>query len=143
MLVLHAPRTQRTLFHDAPAMSASEEDLFQGEELLRYRAVYFKTSHQQRQVRALARLDKANQFVGGMGVGRTALRGVFGRLDFPGIPEKQRHTDPFSLLHLPPDDPRAPINPSKVRDELGPFVRPEPEERPPWIKREEKWPVRR
>ena len=140
LCVVEAPRAERELLAAAPPLTVSEGKRFRTPALRRLRAVYFKSEVQSRQIRALARLDEADRVAARLGAGPSALRRVFGRVLVPGIPENQAGTDAFSLLHPPPDDPRAPDDPARLRAALAALLRPEPVPRPPWLARGELWP---
>ena len=109
-------------------------------ELQRFRALYFKEILLGRQIRALARLTKANAMAKRLQVGPETLRTIYGRVLVPGIPEKQLSSDAFALLRLPPDDPSRPVDIPRIRLALDEFLRPEIDPRPPWLEPVDPWP---
>jgi hypothetical protein len=142
LVQMQAPHVERTLIQGAPAMTASEVRQFPIPELQRLRAIYFKEHERDRQVRALARLDKAEPLIRRLGAGPVALHHVFGRVLVPGVPEYQLSSDAFRLLVLPPDDPNSSPDPVRLRAALGDLLRPESEPRPIWLDPGDPWPPR-
>ena len=102
LCVIQIPRAQQQLIQSAPAPAADEARLFPGTALLAGRARYFKSEFHDRQHRALVRLDRLDQLLADLKASPDSLRGVFGRISFPGISEQQRSCDGFSLLRPPP-----------------------------------------
>jgi hypothetical protein len=138
--VIQVPRAERSLIRRAPEMSDWESQLMPVPDLQRVRALYFKEEIRDRQVRAFARLDRAQAFIGRLGTGPKRLREVFGRVLVPGIPERQISTDAFSVLRLPPDHPDVKSDPERLHEALDSLIQPEAEPRPPWLLRSEPWP---
>ncbi len=133
LCVIQFPRAEQQLIQSAPAPAADEARLFPSTALLAGRARYFKSEFHDRQHRALVRLDRLDQLLGALKASPDSLRGVFGRISFPGISEQQHSCDGFSLLL-----PRA-RNPDTLAElgsrsmELVELLRPEPEPTPPWL----------
>ena len=140
LCVLHGPRAERNLLKHAPALYASEAELFPIPELQRFRALYFKEELLGRQVRALARLTKAESALARLNAGRETLRRIYGRVLVPGIPEKQLNSDAFSLMKLPPEDPARPPELPRIHRALDDLIRPESAPRPIWLKQNDPWP---
>ncbi|GAC1467023.1 MAG: hypothetical protein NVSMB9_08160 [Isosphaeraceae bacterium] len=140
LCVIQAPRAERELIAAAPPLTGSETRRFPIAGLQRLRAIYFRSEMQDRQLRAFARLDRADRVVARLGTGAGTLRRVFGRVLVPGIPENQIGTDVFSLLRLPADDPSALDDPARLHAALDELIRPEPRPRPPWLDPGDPWP---
>jgi len=140
LCVLQVSRAERTLLVNAPALSAKELKLLPIPSLQRYRALYFKEVFLARQIRALARLEKADAAVAKLRVGPETLRSIYGRVLVPGIPEKQLSTDSFSLLRHPPEDSSRPVDIARVRFALDELLRPEIDPRPAWLEPDDPWP---
>ena len=140
--LLQSPRAERILLQYAPPLSPSEAKFFLIAELQRFRALYFREESLNRQIRALARLEKANPVAARLKLGPKTLRRIYGRVLMPGIPENQLASDIFSLLKLPPDDPALPVDVGRVRLALDDLFRAENEPRPPWLSPTEPWPRR-
>ncbi len=141
LLAIHAPREERLVIAEGPRLLPSEQLRFPIPELQRLRALYFREEHRDRQVRSLARLEKAKPVIDGLGVGRDDLRRIYGRIPFPGIPELQTHTDPFSMIRIPAGSRGAPGAP-EVRQTLDIYLRPEPQPRPEWLTPSDPWPAK-
>ena len=131
--LIQIPRAEQQLIQNAPAFVPEEARLFPSTGLLAGRALYFKGEFHDRQHRALVRLDRLDQLLFDLKASPESLRGVFGRVSFPGIAEKQLSCDAFSLLY-----PRA-RNPDTLAElanrsiELVELVRPEREPERPWL----------
>jgi hypothetical protein len=137
--LLQGPRALRFVLDRAPELTPGEVRRFPIPELKRLRAIYLLDEARERQVRALRRLDLAEQVAARLGIGRAAIRSAFGRVLVPGIPENQTATDAVDLLSLPADGPTS--DPARVRAALAEYLRPEPEPRPPWLDPAEAWPA--
>jgi len=138
--LIQAPRAERRLIQGAPPLTPSEAGKFPIPELQRLRALYLKAEHHDRQVRALARLEKVQSLAWQLNAGRRTLRGIFGRRLIPGLTAQQDLADAIDLLILPPDDRSSPPDPARLRDALDDLMRPEPDFRPAWISPNERWP---
>lgn len=139
LLLTQEPRALRRLLERAPKMTPSEARRFLLTELKRVRAVGLLEEERARQVRALRRLDLAEDTARRLGIGRAAIRAAFGRVIVPGIPEKQRGTDAVDLLRLPEEG--AVSDQARVLAALGDFLRQEPPLRPTWLEPGEAWPA--
>jgi hypothetical protein len=137
--LLQGPRALRLFLDRAPALTPGEMRRFPIPELKRLRAIYLLDESRARQIRALRRLDLAEEAAARLGIGRMAIRSVFGRVLVPGIPENQTATDAVDLLRLPPKGPTS--DPARVRAALAKFLSQEPEPRPPWLDPAEAWPA--
>jgi hypothetical protein len=142
MALIQAPRAERRLIQGAPALSPSEARKFPIPELQRLRALYLKAEHHNRQVRALARLEKVQSLAWQLNAGRRTLHDVFGRQLVPGLTAQQDLADAIDLLILPPDDRSSPPDPARLRDALDALLRPESDFRPIWIPPDERWPAK-
>jgi hypothetical protein len=135
-----APRAERQFIAKGPAMTPGEARLFPIPELQRLRALSLAGEHRERQLRALARLDKAESLARRLGVGRGALREAFGRLRIPGLRAHEGLPDALDLLSLPRDDRAAPADVWRLRATFDDLIRPEPQWRPPWLLPSDPWP---
>jgi hypothetical protein len=140
MVALQVPRGARMLLLESPPMSASEKLALPTPLMRRLRALYFKEEFHGRQLRALARLDKADRLAWQLGAGPETLRRVFGRVLVPGIPPAQIVSDAVGLLLPPPDNPSAPPDPDRLHLAFDDLFRTEPELRPAWLHPDEPWP---
>jgi hypothetical protein len=138
--LIQAPRAERRVIQWAPPLTPSEVKEFPIPELLRLRALLLKGLHRDRQVRALARLDKVRSLAWQLNAGRATLRQVFGRRLIPGLTMQQDLADAIDLLVLPPDDRSPAPPPDRLHEALDDLLRPEPNIRPPWILPDEHWP---
>ena len=137
--LIQAPRAERRLIQGAPPLTLSEAGKFPIPELQRLRALYLKAEHHDRQVRALARLEKVQSLAWQLNAGRRTLHGIFGRRLIPGLTAQQDLADAIDLLILPPDDRPSPPDPARLRDALDDLMRPEADFRPAWISPNERW----
>jgi hypothetical protein len=101
------------------------------------RATYLNAESSEHLRRTLARLDRVEQIALREGIGKAAIRRVFGRVLVPGIPEKHA-SDAASLLRIPEGETNQ--TPALVKKALGNWYREEPETRPPWLNPSEPWP---
>lgn len=141
LLGLHAPRIERRLIADGPPLTRAEiepRELFPIPWLQRLRAVYFLGDEAGRQRRALARLDRAEAIARDLGFGRAAIRRAFGRVLVPGWPPQIADADALDLLDLPEHGPV--LDPRPIRAALAPWLAPEPERRPEWLRPADPWP---
>jgi hypothetical protein len=135
LIVLHQPRVDAMFIKGVSRMSDFErEKMFLIPKLQRLRAVYLADERAARQRRHLARLDQAQEVARHRGIGREALRRVFGRVLWPEPPV----IDDADLLDLPRHGPET--SPATIRRAVGPAFVLEPEPRPPWLPPEEPWP---
>jgi hypothetical protein len=135
MFALNRPRVDLLWRNWMPPLSPREREMFplNSMQMLRTNALLLERAAWQR--RHLRRLDQAQQVAARLGIGRDAIRQVFGRLDMPELPGTQ---DAAGLLNLPE---RGSLNdPAQVRRALAPYVFQEPEPRPGWIQPDETWP---
>ena len=113
--LIQAPRAERRVIEGAPALTPSEARKFPIPELQRLRALYLKAEHHDRQVRALARLEKVQSLAWQLNAGRRTLHGAFGRQLIPGLTAQQDLADAIDLLILPPTtDPPPPTRPAST-----------------------------
>ena len=140
LCILQVPRVERNLLLNAPPLYASEAKRLPIPELQRLRALYVKEELLGRQVRALARLTKAEVALTRLHAGPETLRRIYGRVLVPGIPAKQFASDAFSVMKLPPDDPSYPFEPRRIQRAIDGLIQPEAEPRPPWLNPDDPWP---
>ena len=140
MALIQAPRAERRLIQGAPPLTPSEARRFLIPLLQRLRALLLKAEHHERQVRALARLEKVQSLAWQLNAGRRTLRGAFGRQLVPGLTAQQDLADAIDLLVLPPDDRSSPPDPARLHDALDDLLRPDLDFRPAWISPDEHWP---
>jgi hypothetical protein len=131
--LIQIPRAEQQLIQNAPAFVPGEARLFPSTALLVGRARYFKGEFHDRQHRALVRLDRLDQLLFDLKGSPESLRGVFGRLSFPGISEKQLSCDAFSLLTPRPRNPETLAELASRSIELIELLRPEREAERPWL----------
>jgi hypothetical protein len=138
--LIQAPRADRYLIANAPAMMPGEARTLLEPELQRIRALYFNIEGRDLQSRALARLDKVRSLALRQNIGRRALHDVFGRLKIPGLNANPGVPDAFDLLSLPPDNRSAPVDALRLHATFDYLLQPEPRERPPWLPKSDPWP---
>ena len=90
---------------------------------LRILTTYLNAESSEHLRRTLARLDRAEQIALREGIGKAAIRRVFGRVLVPGIPEKHA-SDAASLLRIPEGETNQ--TPALVKKALGNWYREEP-----------------
>jgi hypothetical protein len=139
LFLIHQPRAGRLFDGGAPRMAPSEEKIFLTPELRHARALDLVEVETQRQRRALARLDGAEQLALRQGFGRLALRRALGRVVPPGWPDQIQGLDGLDLLDLPDHGTRG--DPEAIRSpRLAELLAPEPEVRPEWLRPGDPWP---
>jgi hypothetical protein len=138
--LIQAPRVERYLIANAPAMMPGEARTLLGPEIQRTRALYLNIERREQQARALARLDKVRSLALRQNIGRQALHDVFGRLKIPGLKANEGVPDAFDLLSLPLDYRSAPVDGLRLHATFDYLLRPEPRERPPWLLNSDPWP---
>jgi hypothetical protein len=131
--LIQVPRATRHLIDEAPAFAPNEAATFPNTRMRAARARYFKHEFHDRQLRALARLDRVNQILSDLGASPESLRDVFGRAFVPGISEKQPGADAFGLLTPRPRNANALPALASHTSELIELLRPEPEHIPVWL----------
>ncbi len=130
-------RAVRLTIESAPPLAPSETALFVTPALRAERARFFRAENAELLHRALVRLDRVEQIARGAGIGKAAIRRVFGRVLVPGIP--QRHTaDAASLLRIPAGETGQ--DAAFIGRALGEWYMAEPEPRPPWLEASDPWP---
>ena len=134
---IQGDRAERLHIEAAPPLAPSESGMFWSAYMRNARATYLNAESSEHLRRTLARLDRAEQIALREGIGKAAIRRVFGRVLVPGIPEKHA-SDAASLLRIPEDETNQ--SPTLVKKALGNWYREEPETRPPWLNRSEPWP---
>lgn len=127
LVFLHQPRVEALLQQKVPEMTAEERKLLPVPSLQHWRAVYLAERRWDWQHRAFARLDRAEEIARRLGIGRKAIREVFGRVEVPGIPFVY---DAADMLDLPWEG-TAQVDPARVREALEPWVALEPDPSPP------------
>ncbi len=130
---VHAPREQLQIIASAPPFAPNEAAAFPTSELRLSRALYYKDELHQRQIRALARLDRLDRILARAGASPELLRDALGRVLIPGNDEKQRSTDAFTLLVRRPRNDSQRDALSAHRSEIMDLLQPEPEPVPFWL----------
>jgi hypothetical protein len=138
LIALQTPRVRARVLQDAPPVTAWEQIRFPIPLLERLRAAYFTAERAGRQRRFLARIERAEQVCGRLGIGRAAIRRAFGRVLGPGMPEHLERFDAVDLLAIPELGPET--DPMRIRSALRDLLAREPEPRPSWIPAQEPWP---
>jgi hypothetical protein len=136
---IQAPRVERYLLANVPAMTPAEARILLEPKQQRIRALYLNLERRGQQARALARLDKVRSLALRQNIGRRALHDVFGRLKIPGLQANPGVPDAFDLLSLPPDNRSAPVDALRLHATFDYLLRPEPRERPPWLLKSDPW----
>jgi hypothetical protein len=144
LIVLNRPRVDGLVRKSVPPLLPSEVIRFPIPRLqtLRANAVLLHRADWQRS--NLRRLDRGEELARRMGLGRDAIRAVFGHPLLPGSFGQQPHTelldlhDAPAMLNLP--ERGSPFDPATVRSALTPFFAEDKEPRPNWIAPDEPWP---
>jgi hypothetical protein len=144
LIVLNRPRVDELVRKSVPPQLPSEVIRFPIPRLQTMRASAVLVNQAEWQRSNLRRLDRAEELARRMGLGRDAIRAVFGHPLLPGSFGRQPPTelldlhDATALLNLP--ERGAPFNPTTVRNALKPFFAEDKEPRPNWIAPDELWP---
>jgi hypothetical protein len=138
LLALHVPRALRIFLGSVYPLTASEQKKLPIPTLQRLRAIYIVSETCERQRRALARLDRAEQVARRLGVGRREIRASLGRVLVPDWPDQVVEHDALDLLDLPDSGRR--VDAARVHAAFAPLLALEPERRPDWISPSEPWP---
>jgi hypothetical protein len=133
LCLIHLPRGERRLVRGAPAYLPNEASAFPTPELRLKRALYYRSEFHDRQVRALARLDRVDRILRTVNASPETLRDLLGRVLVPGISEEQLSSDAFSML-APRSRNAATLDALAARrPELIELLRPEPPAVPFWL----------
>jgi hypothetical protein len=122
----HLPRAQRILRAGAPPLAPGKRSAFSTIERLEARARYYKAEARQRQIRLLARLDRIDRILAGIGASPDDLRDLFGRVLVEGMSTDDLRTDVFSLLVPRPRNKRATPALAPYRAQISELLQPEP-----------------
>ena len=143
MLLLHRPRIDFLVRASVPPLLLSEQARFPilPLQMMRGNAVLLNRADWQRTT--LRRLDRAQEIANRLGIGRDAIRAVFGHHLMPASadsirPERHDSNDTSALLDIAQRG-RVAI-PSSVFKELTQLLAEAREPRPQWIADDEKWP---
>jgi hypothetical protein len=132
--LIQVPRAKQQLVQGAPPFSPGEDLTFPSLDFQAARARYFKAEFHDRQVRALARLDRVDRLLANLGASPQTLRDAFGPIAIPGIHEKQLETtDALGLLRPRPRNAYAGAALAARTAELIDLLRPEPPPDRPWL----------
>jgi hypothetical protein len=144
LIVLNRPRVDLLVRRSTPSLLPSEQPQFPIPRLQTLRANAILNNQAEWQRTYLRRLDRGEETARRLGIGRDAVRAVFGELWVPGAmggyPPLGQHElyDVAGILNIP-ERARA-HNPAAVRAALGPFLDQDKEPRPGWIAPHEPWP---
>ena len=114
----------------------SEVELIPIQSLQWWRTKYLADDAADRQSRFLLRLDQAEARAQARGIGRRALREVFGRVEGPGMAGGPGAVELLAL----PEDGDGEADPDAIRAAFSGVFRLDPEPRPWWILDDEAWP---
>ncbi len=124
MLALHLPRALDLLNAEAPPLTEEEQEWVLTPELRRWTSrFYIGDTVAGPQRRALVRLERAAEVARRQGIGRSAIRRVFGRVEVPGWPAAIREQDALDLFDIPQDESTGDF--LRVRAALGGLLTPE------------------
>lgn len=141
LLTLHLARAQAQLLASVPPLLPSEQTTLPIPELQRLRARIWDEDLAGRQRRSLIRLETAVNQARAQGIGRDALRAVFGRIEVPGWPPALRDVDALDLFDVPATSaPEGLMAARRLAPTLAPLLRVEPPLRPTWIGPADPWP---
>jgi hypothetical protein len=135
LIILNRPRVNLYWAEHVPGLTPMERLRFPVVSLLELRnnaMVYDLAEWHRRHLRSL---DSAERLAQRMGIGRSTIREVFGRVDAPNLPPSY---DAAELLDLPEEGTET--DPVRVRKALGPYFEYEPMPRPKWLPPSEVWP---
>ncbi|HEV3120797.1 MAG TPA: hypothetical protein VGY53_02790, partial [Isosphaeraceae bacterium] len=129
LLILNAPRAERLFAGEGPPPRTFPSPKLWGMAQGRQLALERGRDEVREQRAILARLDRVEEEARRLGIGRAAIRRVFGRILGPGVPEPIPSVDAADLLDLPWNGPVS--DPERVRLALQPLVGPLPRIGPP------------
>jgi predicted outer membrane lipoprotein len=143
LIVLNRPRVDALIRGTCPPLLPSERVKFKITRLQTMRANTLLSLRVDWQRNYLRRLDQVEPIARRLGVGQDGIRAAFGHIYIPAATGRlllsQRELyDVAAILDLPPRG--RPMDPAAIRAVLGPFLRPEPEPRPPWLEPGDPWP---
>jgi hypothetical protein len=144
LIVLNRPRVDELVRKSVSPLLPSEAIRWPIPRLQTLRAAALLVYQAEWQRSNLRRLDRGEELARRMGLGRDAIRAVFGHPLLPGSFGRQPPTelldlhDATAMLNLPEHGPR--FDPATVRKALTPFFAEDKEPRPNWIAANEPWP---
>jgi hypothetical protein len=143
LLILNRPRVDALIRGTSPPLTESEREHFKIARLLTMRSNTLLEMRVDWQRRYLHRLDQVEPVARRLGIGQDGIRAAFGHIFIPGSTGRlllaQRELyDVAAILDLPPRGRTA--DPAAIRAALGPYLQADPEPRPEWLEKWEKWP---
>jgi hypothetical protein len=144
LIVLNRPRVDELVRKSVPPLLPSEAVRFPIPRLQTLRASGVLVNQADWQRSNLRRLDRGEEMARRMGLGRDAIRAVFGHPLLSGSFGRKPPTELLNLhdapamLNLP--ERGSPFDPATVRNALTPFFAEDKEPRPSWIAANEPWP---
>jgi len=144
LIVLNRSRVDELVRKSVPPLLPSEAIRFPIPRLQTLRASAVLVNQADWRRSSLRRLDRGEELARRMGLGRDAIRAVFGHPLLPGSFGRQPPTalldlhDTPAMLNLPARGSR--FDPATVRNALTPFFADDKEPRPNWIAPDEHWP---
>lgn len=126
LVILNHPRVEAQWRASVPNLQARTGMWFEIDWLEDIRASAMANDRAAWQRRHLAKLDEAQAICRRRGIGRDAIRRIFGRLDAPDLPPVY---DAIDLLDIPPRG--SETNAKTIVRALAPYLSVEPEPRPP------------
>lgn len=143
LIVLNRPRVDALIRGTSPPLLPSEHEFFKITRLQTMRASTLISMRVHRQRKYLHRLDQVEPIARRLGIGQDGIRAAFGHIYIPGstgrlLMAQREYYDVAAILDLPARGRNS--DPAAIRAALGPYLRPEPEQRPPWLAPDESWP---
>jgi hypothetical protein len=135
LVVLNRPRVEAYWASRVPGLTPRERAmlLIPSLQQLRTNGVVYDLGEWHR--RHLRKLDAAERIAQRLGIGRSTIHQVFGRVDAPNLPPSY---DAAELLDLPLEG--VETDPVRVRKALGDDFEVEPLPRPKWLRPGDIWP---
>ncbi len=143
LVMLNRPRVDAMIRGTCPPLLPSELAQFKIPRLQTMRADLLIANRVEWQRRYLRRLDSVEPVARRLGIGQDGIRAAFGHIFIPASTGRllfaQRELyDVAAILDLPAKG--RPMHPDAIRAALGSYLHADPEPRPSWIARSERWP---
>lgn len=140
---LNRPRVDAMVRNTCPRMLPSELEQFKIPRLQTMRADLLIENRVKWQRRYLRRLDSVEPVARRLGIGQDGIRAAFGHIYIPAstgrlLMAQRELYDVAAILDLP--EKGRPMAPQAIRAALGSYLEADPEPRPDWIARSERWP---
>ncbi len=143
LIGLNRPRVDAMVRNTCPRMLPSEFEQFKIPRLQTMRADLLIEYRVKWQRSYLRRLDSVEPVARRLGIGRDGIRAAFGHIYIPAstgrlLMAQRELYDVAAILDLP--EKGRPLAPQAIRAALGSYLDADPEPRPQWIARGERWP---